>query len=247
MSNYTLASPDLSSVPSLIRMSSIPIDPSAAPSISPSAQTTVTPLPALPMPIVSDCALPSSFLYRLHFFSLLDPGATPPPVCHEHLRFACAAVCRRDEIEQHWHIHNRIDCVLNTTLVERCPKSQYGCPFQCARLEACRSNGARIRIGFDSRNDAVAFQWHLPSAHAPSDLSQFINLPSELLMKILLELDSLSLRNVSVVCHVRSSSTISSCGTISSSSVYVLYAKISYPTVALSWPNMNVVRCRTGT
>jgi hypothetical protein len=203
MPNFTLGSPEPSSVPSLIRMSSIPIDPSSAPVISPSAQTTATPLPALPMPIVSDCAFPSSFPYRLHFFSLVDPGTRRAPVFHEHPRFACAAVCRRDEIEQHWHIHNRIDCVLNTTLVERCPKSQYGCSFQCARLEACRSNGDRIRIGFDPRNDAVAFQWHLPSANAPSDLSQLINLPSELLMKILLELDSLSLRNVSVVCHVR--------------------------------------------
>jgi hypothetical protein len=197
-------SSDQSSIPSLVKMSStlvnatdILIPPHPPPSPSDAELS-----PTEPMPIISDMELPSSHIYRLNYFS-----------SNEHLsnissfnkspRFPCLALCRRDEFEKHWLIHFHVDCILNTSLIQPCPKYQYGCRFEYERLEPCQNTGQSIRIRFDERNDAIAFEWYPLITEEINEKSGLLDLPSELLERILFQLDSLSIRNISLVCRVR--------------------------------------------
>lgn len=194
-----------SSIPSLVKMSTTLINPMDIPITSDPLPSSLfnSPLSEIePMPIISDIDSPSSHIYRLNYFS----SNTHPQNLNsleKSLRFSCLAVCRRDEFEQHCLIHLHVDCILNTFLTQQCPKSQYGCPFQYQHLEACQKNGEPMRIRFDEKNDAIAFESYPTIAEATNENSSFLDLPSEILEKILLKLDSLSLRNISLVCRVR--------------------------------------------
>jgi hypothetical protein len=218
--------------PSLVKMSSALINSTdISLPISPSPSYLNSELsPNEPMSIISDIELASSHIYRLNYFSsnTIDKNFK---IFNKSPQFFCHALCRRDEIEQHWHIHFRIDCILNTSFIQQCPKSQYGCTFQYERLEPCQLNGQSIQIRFDEKNDAIAFEWY-PKMIIKENNQQIslLDFPSEILEKILLKLDSLSLRNISFVCRVRmnyfSKYLISFC--FCKFSVYVLYVKIYY-------------------
>jgi hypothetical protein len=214
MSDFNLhndnSSNQMTTTPSLVRMSStlinatdisIPIPHSSSDSNLEFSQNE-------PMSIISDIELPSSHIYRLNYFSSTNSTQQNFTSFNKSPRFSCHALCRRDEIEQHWHIHFRIDCVLNTLLIQQCPKSQYGCTFQYQHLEPCQNNGQPIQIRFDEKNDAIAFEWYPNIIEENNQRSDLLNLPSEILEKILLKLDSLSLRNISLVCRVRISSIL---------------------------------------
>jgi len=187
--------------PSLVQMSTT--------LITSSTLSTPTPQPISsqsienePLPIINDIQMPYSYLYRLKFFSSEDYSRTLTTI-NPSPRFACLALCRRDEIEAHYLIHFHVDCILNTSFIQSCPKWQYGCTFQSERVEPCQSNGQSVQIRFDELNDAIAFQWYPISSEQFNQQCPLLDLPSEILEKILLQLDSLSLRNVSLVCHVR--------------------------------------------
>jgi hypothetical protein len=200
-------SSDPLTIPSLVKMSStlINLTDISIPSVPPPLHTPTESLQNDPLPIIIDTELPSSYLYRLNYFSL-----------NEHLqnfktfnrspRFPCHALCRRDEIEQHWLIHINVDCILNTSLIQQCSKSAYGCTFQYERLEPCQIDGQSIGICFDKRNDAIAFQWYPIINEEHNEKSGLTDLPSEILTNIFRRLDSLSLRNISLVSRVRISS-----------------------------------------
>jgi hypothetical protein len=189
-------------IPSLVKMSSTLIN-STDISIPPSPSHSITESPPNdPLPIVTDVELPSSHLYRLNYFSSNEDlqnfkSFNPSP------RFPCNALVRRDEIEQHWLIHFNVDCVLNSSIIQQCPKSAYGCTFQYERFEPCQIDGQSIQIRFDKRNDAIAFEWYPTINEGHNENFSLLDLPSEILEKILLKLDSLSLRNISFVCRVR--------------------------------------------
>ena len=202
---------DLGNTPSLVKMSFTPIhrldvpdpiplyrldvpEPSSSPSQKETTRVSST-------SIQSEIEHPSSFIHRLTYFSS-DPQAENLSTFTGNPEFSCAACCRRDEIERHWRIHYSVDCVLSTSLIQRCPKFQYGCSFQSTRMEPCRSNGQPIRIRFDRRNDAIAFEFPPTGTDEPSESVGLVDLPPELLMAILSRLDSLSLRNTSLVCSV---------------------------------------------
>ncbi|CAF3097756.1 unnamed protein product [Rotaria sp. Silwood2] len=197
-------STDQMTTPSLVKMSSTLINSSDMPLTSSSNPSTSNSIIELsqndPMSIISDMELPSSHIYRLNYFSLNKHLKTLTSF-NKRPVFYCHALCRRDEIEQHWHIHFRIDCILNSGLIQQCPKSQYGCKFQYERLEPCQMNGQSIQIRFDQNNDAIAFDWYPTINEDYNDKLDLLNLPSEILTNILLKLDSLSLRNISLVCH----------------------------------------------
>ncbi len=201
--NYDIDSNE-SSIPSLVKMSSTLVNLTDIPipehPIDSHSDTQLSQIE--PMSIISDIELPSSYIYRLNYFSsnehrLNINSFTKSP------RFSCLALCRRDEIEQHWNIHSQVDCILNTSLIQPCPKYQYGCRFEYERLEPCQTTDEPIRIRFDERNDAIAFEWYPSMAEEANECSPLLDLPSEILEKILRQLDSLSLRNISLVCHVR--------------------------------------------
>jgi hypothetical protein len=190
--------------PSLVKMSStlinstdisLPISPSPLDSNSELSQNE-------PMSIISDIELATSHIYRLNYFSS-NKSDKNFKIFNKSPEFYCNALCRRDEIEQHWHIHFRIDCILNTSFIQQCPKSQYGCRFQYERLEPCQLNGQSIKIRFDEINDAIAFEWYPKILEENTQQLSLLDFPSEILEKILLKLDSLSLRNISLVCRVR--------------------------------------------
>lgn len=166
--------------------------------------STVTPAMP-PTPVQPETDDPLSFIHRMKYFAS-DPQAENLSSFNENPEFSCAACCRRDEIEQHWRIHYSVDCVLNSSLIQRCPKFQYGCSFQTTRMEPCRANGQPIRLRFDRRNDAIAFEFTPTVIDDASGSVELMDLPSEILMAILSTLDSLSIRNVSLVCSVRSCS-----------------------------------------
>ncbi|CAF3746717.1 unnamed protein product [Rotaria sordida] len=195
---------DPMTIPSLVKMSSTLInscDISIPPSSTPVTQNSTKELSQNDlMPIISDMELPSSYIYRLNYFSS-NKYLKNLTSFNKKPRFYCHALCRRDEIEQHWHIHFRIDCILNSSLIQQCPKSQYGCKFQYERLEPCQINGQSIRIRFDQINDAIAFDWYPTIIEDYNEKLDLLSLPSEILTNILLKLDSLSLRNISLVCH----------------------------------------------
>ncbi len=193
-------------IPSLVKMSSTlinsndisipnPVSLSSSHLISKSTENE-------PMPIISDIDLPNSHIYRLNYFSS-NKSLENFKIFNKSPRFSCLALCRRDEFEQHWYIHLRIDCILNTSLIQQCPKSEYGCKFQYERLEPCQNNGQSIQIRFDEKNDAIAFEWYPNIIEENHQQSYLLDLPSEILEKILLKLDSLSLRNISLVSRVR--------------------------------------------
>jgi hypothetical protein len=193
---------DPRTTPSLVKMSSTLINPSDIPTVSPSLHLTTDVSQINPMPIISDMELPSSHIYRLNYLSsnkYLDNLSS----FNKNPHFFCHALCRRDEIEQHWYIHYRIDCILNTSLIQQCPKSLYGCSFQYECLEPCQTDGQSIRIRFDQHNDAIAFEWKPSILEENNPHIGLLDLPSETLDNILLKLDSLSLRNISLVCLVR--------------------------------------------
>jgi hypothetical protein len=194
---------DQSSISSLVKMSStlvhsmdisIPEHPLPSPTDTEESQTN-------PMPIISDMELPSSYIYRLNYFSSNEHRSNINSF-NKSPRFSCLALCRRDEFEQHWHIHFHIDCILNTFLIQPCPKYQYGCRFEYEHLEPCQNTGQSIQIRFDEKNDAIAFEWYPILTEEINQKSQLLDLPSEILEKILYQLDSLSLRNISLVCRV---------------------------------------------
>jgi hypothetical protein len=56
---------------------------------------------------------------------------------------------------------------------------------------------------FDPTNDAIAFEWYPEIIEEHNEKLDLLDLPSEILSNILLKLDSLSLRNISLVCRVR--------------------------------------------
>ena len=187
-------------MPSLVQMSTTLISASDVPDLPPSISNTSL-LPMEPMPIISDLEASSSYIYRLNYFSShrYSPNVT---TLNKSLRFPCLAVCRRDEFERHCLIHLFIDCILNTYLIQQCPKSQYGCQFQYEHLQPCLTNGQPMRLRFDERNDAIAFELHPDIIEENNQQSTLLDLPPELLQKILFNLDSLSLRNLSLVCRV---------------------------------------------
>ncbi|CAF1482243.1 unnamed protein product [Adineta steineri] len=200
--NYNTSS-EQRTTPSLVKMSSTLInssDISQSPPASPSIHSTGESSTDYysPMPLISDTELPTSHIYRLNYFSSNQYPKTISTF-NKSPRFYCHALCRRDEMEQHWLAHFHVDCILNTSLIQQCPKSQYGCTFQYERLEPCRIDGESIRIRFDQTNDAVAFEWYPTITVDPNKIFSLLDLPSEILEKILLELDSLSLRNISLV------------------------------------------------
>lgn len=201
-SNYNNSSDQISS-PSLVKMSSTLINVAdiSEDSLPSTTQLSTSTTDIEPMPSISDMDLPSSFIYRLKFFSSGEHEENVKSF-NKSPRFYCHALCRRDEIEQHWLTHFHVDCILNKTLIQQCPKSQYGCNFQYERLEPCQNHGQAIQIRFDRLNDAVAFDWY-PNIEYISGNVSLIDLPTEILAKIFEKLDSLSLRNVSVVCRVR--------------------------------------------
>lgn len=195
---------DRMTLPSLVQMSATLINPSDIAKLSlslPPEQSVTEESEDDPMPIISDIDFPSSFLYRLKYFSS-HHNQNSVKSFQKSPRLFCNALCRRDEVEHHWLTHFSVDCVLNTSLIELCPKSQYGCKFQYERMEPCRINGDSIRIRFDQLNDAVTFDWH-PNVTNDNHEAQLITLPSEILIYIFQRLDSLSLRNISLVCRVR--------------------------------------------
>ena len=204
MTNCNL--PDASSIdqmPSLVKMSSTLINQSDISISSTFPSNSLTELSQNdPMPNISDTELPSSFIYRLNYFSSNNLPSTLTSF-KKSPKFYCHSLCRRDEIEQHCQIHSHIDCILNTSLFQQCPKSQYGCKFQYERLEPCQLDGRSIRIRFDQKNDAIAFEWYPVITNHCHDNLSLLHFPTEILENILQKLDSLSLRNVSVVCHVR--------------------------------------------
>jgi hypothetical protein len=193
--------------------------------------------------IQSEQNFPSSYIYRLNYFASLNK-LTENCTFSDNISFACLACCRRDEIEQHLLVHYWIDSMLNTSLIQRCPKARYGCLFQTKRFEPCQSNNQPIEIHFDRINDAIAFQWYPTETHECNASRQLLDLPTEVLIKILLRLDSLSLRNLSRVCHVCTQSILLRYLNmyIYFSSDYVHYVKICYHRVVLSSLNINVSR-----
>lgn len=208
MKNFNLNSDHFSdqmTMPSLVKMSSTLInstDMTLPISTSSSSDSNSDLSKTKPMPMILDSALPYSYIYRLNYFSSNKYPKTFQTF-DKTPKFYCHALCRRDEIEQHWHIHFNIDCILNTSLIQQCPKCQYGCTFQYERLEPCQKTDEPIRIRFDERNDAIAFEWYPNIIEKTNEQSYLLDLPSELIEKILFQLDSLSLRNISLVCHVR--------------------------------------------
>ncbi|CAF3648031.1 unnamed protein product [Rotaria sp. Silwood1] len=201
--NYDISS-DKILVPSLVKMSSTLVNSSDISKLSSSNSLTTNSITESvennSMSIISDMELPTSFIYRLNYFSS-NTHYKPLTSFNKRPVFYCHALCRRDEIEQHWHIHFRIDCILNLSLIQQCPKSQYGCKFQYERLEPCQFNGQSIQIRFDQMNDAIAFDWYPNINEDYNNELDFFRLPSEILTNILLKLDSLSLRNISLVCR----------------------------------------------
>jgi len=196
-------SSNLTAMPSLVKMSSTLINLPDVSISSPSLSHSITELPSDdPSPIISDVGLPPSHIYRLNYFSS-NPHLENFSSFNKSPRFYCHALCRRDEIEQHWLIHFQVDCILNTSLIQQCPKSQYGCSFQYERLEPCQIDGQSIRMRFDPTNDAIAFEWYPELIEEHNEKLDLLDLPSEILSNILLKLDSLSLRNISLVCRVR--------------------------------------------
>jgi hypothetical protein len=232
MANFSLqydTNSNQTTTPSLVKMSSTLINSTdiSIPNLPSSSQSDPDLSQNEPMPIISDFELPFSHIYRLNYFSSNEHVENFSSF-NKSPRFSCLALCRRDEIEQHWHIHLHIDCILNTSLIQQCPKSQYGCPFQYERLEPCQTNGQPIRIRFDEKNDAIAFDWYPSIIEEKNEQCALLDLPSEILEKILLKLDSLSLRNTSFVCRVRFEFLLENISFIFKCSVYVLYVKISY-------------------
>ena len=190
-------------MPSLVQMSRTLIDSTDISNSSNSSSTlsNSSSVPIEPMPIISDLESSSSYIYRLNYFSSHQYPENVTSL-NKSLRFPCLALCRRDEFEQHCLIHLFVDCFLNTYLIQQCPKSQYGCQFQYEHLQPCLNNGQPMRLRFDEKNDAIAFELH---SNIPEDNNQrwtLLDLPAEILQKILLKLDSLSLRNLSLVCRV---------------------------------------------
>lgn len=187
-------------MPSLVQMSTTVINASDIPNDSPLISNTSL-LPMESLPIISDLETPTSYIYRLNYFSShrYSPNVTS---VNKSLRFPCLALCRRDEFERHCLIHLFIDCILNTYLIQQCPKSQYGCQFQYEHLQPCLTDGQPMRLRFDEKNDAIAFELHLNTIEENNQPSALLDLPPELLQKILFNLDSLSLRNLSLVCQV---------------------------------------------
>ncbi|UJR21889.1 hypothetical protein I4U23_024961 [Adineta vaga] len=198
--NYDESS-NLDTLPSLLKMSSTVLNSSETFTQTPSSYNSTTDLPSdESIPIISDIETASSQMYRLNYlFSNTYPNNLtsfdPSP------RFNCNALCRRDEIESHWLIHFHVDCILNTALIQQCPKARYGCKFQYERLEPCRSSGQSIQLCFDRANDAISFNWYPMIEKAENYTLNLLDFPIELLEKILSNLDSLSLRNLSCVCR----------------------------------------------
>ena len=197
-------STDVITTPSLVKMSSTVINSTdiSIPSLPSPSSSITEPIQIDPMPIISDLELPSSQIYRLNYFSSNKPPQNLASF-NKSPRFYCHALCRRDEIEQHWHIHFHVDCNLNTSFIQQCPKSQYGCTFQYECFEPCQANGQAIQIRFDEKNDAIAFEWNPTIIEGSNEKLGLLDLPSEILANILLKLDSLSLRNISLVSRVR--------------------------------------------
>ena len=207
MADFTLNSPANSSAAgaSLVQMSYTSINAADLPMTSASSEaepitessTTSDVFPT----VQSELEFPTSYLHRLNFFAT-TPADSKEIIFSQNPRFPCLACCRRDEIERHYKIHETIDCVLGTTVIEQCPKVQYGCTVRWQRLEPVQKTGEPIRIRFDRRNDAIAFEWY-PEANADERQTKFLmDLPTEVLTEILRHVDSLSLRNLSLVCRV---------------------------------------------
>lgn len=208
MENFSMNPPPnsiSSSSPSLVQMSYTSVNSADLPmttasdSIKPTTESFVS-SDEFPS-IRSEFEFPTSFIHRLNYFArqssnFLDINFSQCP------RFPCLACCRRDEIERHLKIHEMIDCVLNTSLIEQCPKAQYGCTVRWQRLQPIQKTGEPIHIRFDRENDAIAFEWYPTIRSTENQMTFLMDLPPEVLREILLHLDSLSLRNTSLVCRV---------------------------------------------
>ena len=107
--------------------------------------------------------------------------------------FVCAQEFRRDEFA--WHsknVHDDIHGGLNNWMEHRCPLAAYGCQFSSRRLFPLDGNitySAAIESFGVTKDKASAYPF---DQHKEGQAKSLLDLPNELLVEILLKLDSFS-------------------------------------------------------
>lgn len=144
-------------------------------------------------------------------------------------RFACNSLFRRDQFK--WHVENThadIAFSLNGWLVQRCPLSQYGCPYHRMRLKP-KSRSVRFLSEFacfstryDDQTKKLRVAWQNNKCNKDlcdeerqkgnNSSSGFLNgdqrhmglldLPDEILVHLFFYLDNLTLNCVAKTCRV---------------------------------------------
>ncbi|GFS54024.1 f-box only protein 30 [Trichonephila inaurata madagascariensis] len=129
--------------------------------------------------------------------------------------FLCCQEVRRDEYGWHYkNVHSEIHRGLNGWLLERCPLAQYGCRFARKKFnplpknsyitynEAMESFGLAFSSPEEVDSSITNSNSSKSSRHEDSQSLNLVDLPFDVLQHIVRYLDSFSLANLSLSCHL---------------------------------------------
>ncbi|RDD41825.1 F-box only protein 40 [Trichoplax sp. H2] len=130
----------------------------------------------------------------------------------EHIfQLSCNQYFRRGEYRQHVKFsHTQTQCELSGWFKQRCPLAQYGCPFLCSVLKPNAGEiGLDLQLGsYILRNyDKESTYWRdsveSKNTRGGTELQYcpMLDLPDEVIERILLLLDSYSMYNLSLTCR----------------------------------------------